>query len=309
MNGKYYHLHREFITKNDDNQEIAIMCLSCHEAVTKGQIPNFSIAAGVDFGNPGRIGLPLLSIAEQYVVNPFRMYMSIVKLSGRHPSEQQTGSKGHVITVAHENQAVLEAIVRSQKEKDRSTYPRIEGFHEAMSVIIVGAKLQCEAMVPSLLSYAQELKIDHEKVFKWLRVLKAVNPHFIGITIDDSEEMRESLLKLSEALVHDVTFVNEKMENEIEKLVQQETVPAPFGYDNFPTDSEDKSDLPLASVFLTKSNLPPTDINAPDIALLQGNLLHMYLLTLLFFFNLIMVNNLAWLFFIDKMRFFNLTMV
>lgn len=271
LTGNYYHLHREFLVVNE-GCEIATICTQCNADIAKGIIPKYSIAAGVDFGNPARIGLAPLTLVEQYCISPCRLYASIVKLCGRQPSEQQTASKGHVITIRHENQAALEAIVKSRKEKsDTSTYPNLDGIEEFISVVFVKGKLQADSMVPSPVPVVQELKINPDKMFKWLRMLlKAVNPDFRLIEIDDSGKMRDLLNDLSESLLNEAAVVEDAMGSTIEKLVPQETVPPPFGYNNPEAYNSVDESLPLDSVFLTQSQPPLTDIHAPSVTLLNG---------------------------------------
>ena len=104
-NGLYYHLHPEFVTAttNDNTKlvsEIATVCEKCHAVLVKptSQVPKWSIAAGIDFGNPGRIGLPPLRLAEEYVIARVRLYVSIVKLTGYTTASRQHAKQGHVIS-------------------------------------------------------------------------------------------------------------------------------------------------------------------------------------------------------------------
>jgi hypothetical protein len=85
--------------------------------------------------------------------------------------------------------------------------------------------------------------------------------------------MREKLENLSDSLGKEATVVDDAMGNTIEKVVQREIVPPPFGY-NDPAAFVDDNDLPLDSVFLTKTNSTQSDVHAPAVTLLKGKNKH-----------------------------------
>lgn len=93
--GKLYHLHPELVKDG-----IASLCSTCHRNIksSKPKIPKLCIAAGIDFGHPGRLGLPQLTLSEELLICRSRQYVSILKLVGYNSSERQKAKKGHVIT-------------------------------------------------------------------------------------------------------------------------------------------------------------------------------------------------------------------
>lgn len=84
--GYVYHLHLEFITSASENDilvEQATLCGKCKQNCADDQtIPKFSIAAGVDFGDPKRVHLPELSLIKQCVIYRGIAFVVIVKLLG-----------------------------------------------------------------------------------------------------------------------------------------------------------------------------------------------------------------------------------
>ena len=274
----HYHLHHELISKDSHGDETATLCKSCLDDISKKKIPKFSVAAGVDFGVPSRIALPSLSLAEQYVIAQGRLYVSVIKLSGRQASERQSAMKGHVITFPQSTNLVAEEVARSKVLRDDGTYPRIDDIQKFIAVAFVGSRQQWDALVPTQLPNISELQVNADKVFLWLRALKALNPRYRDIIIDDSESMRETLNSVTDNILSEVSIIDEAMEDNIEKVVQGLAAPTPFGM----MDNREEPNpalatvvgngLPLPAVFLTPSSAPTTNLETPDIALLHGNL-------------------------------------
>jgi hypothetical protein len=55
---------------------------TCHRYInsSKPQIPKLSIAAGIDFGHPDRLGFPQLTLSEELLICRSRQYVSILIL-------------------------------------------------------------------------------------------------------------------------------------------------------------------------------------------------------------------------------------
>ena len=88
--GKLYHLHPELVKDG-----IASLCSTCHRNIksSKPKIPKLCIAAGIDFGHPGRLGLPQLTLSEELLICRSRQYVSILKLVEYNASERQKAKK------------------------------------------------------------------------------------------------------------------------------------------------------------------------------------------------------------------------
>ena len=78
--GTKYHLHSELVDDMLENGNIISkcwLCASCNNALMDNKkIPKLSIAAGVDFGDPARIGLPTLTLTEEYLIAQGRLLVS-----------------------------------------------------------------------------------------------------------------------------------------------------------------------------------------------------------------------------------------
>jgi hypothetical protein len=99
----YYYLHEQFVSFDDSSQEfVASLCCGCDSAIRKGDKPQYSIAAGFDFGNPAAVDLIPLSFAEQQLISRCSRYMHIFKLV-----LGQTAATGHIISLEHEGRHVL----------------------------------------------------------------------------------------------------------------------------------------------------------------------------------------------------------
>ena len=178
--------------RGDDEE--TILCDVCYEGVVqRKKLPTHSLAAGMDFGNTDRIGLPPLTIPEEYVISQSRLLVSIIKLSGYQHAERLSGKLGHVIVFPQDRKQLEEEVKRSQIQHDRGTYPRLDKLHENISVTFVGSQLQWSAFVPNRRAFQRHVEVRVDVVYRWLRMLKGVNPKYKDIVIDDSPEMLSSL--------------------------------------------------------------------------------------------------------------------
>ena len=90
-----YHLHPEFVEVSEEENRCptVTVCDECTAFIRKGKKPKFSIAAGVDFGSPSRIGLPEPNIAEQYAFALACPYVTVFKLIGNTSNQRQFGKR------------------------------------------------------------------------------------------------------------------------------------------------------------------------------------------------------------------------
>jgi len=124
----YFHLHPEFVHLINDNEsnvqkEATVLCPACHKwhlaakrnnkdhnlqseeddeipvtckagRATKKKSalspPDFSIAAGVDFGNPARLELESTSMAEDKILAKHRHFHSVVKVQNNHEAGKRS---------------------------------------------------------------------------------------------------------------------------------------------------------------------------------------------------------------------------
>jgi hypothetical protein len=139
----------------------ATLCGSCYQQICRPTpiVPNYSIASGIDFGNPERIGLPTLTLIEELLLAQSRLYVSIVKLIGNKLSERQSAKRGHVITFPQPDGPTKLTELQRMNSEEMEDYPRIKNLSEFISVVFVGTRLQFEALVQSRFSDVRVLNL------------------------------------------------------------------------------------------------------------------------------------------------------
>jgi hypothetical protein len=60
-----YYLHSQNVKRDQHGSYIASLCSKCCQQISASKLPEFSIAAGMDFGNPSHLGLQPLSATEK----------------------------------------------------------------------------------------------------------------------------------------------------------------------------------------------------------------------------------------------------
>ena len=186
--GRLFHLHPEFV-KN----EVVKVCQSCRDCfvLPEPKIPKLSLAAGIDFGLIERLGLPSPTLVEELLLSRTRLFVNMVKLAGPTAAQRQLAKqKSHVITFpAPEGPTKLAELQRLNSSHDRDTYPRVENLKEHLGVFFIGSRLQWDALVP--FHEVQELQVRTDVVYKYLHLLKNVNP-----PIKISSSMNRQLCKI-----------------------------------------------------------------------------------------------------------------
>lgn len=272
QNQRYYHLHREFVQAESDQQYTTTLCNTCHEALVKEKkLPIFSLAAGIDYGNADRIFLPKLTLAEEYVIAFARLFILIIKLSGYQQSERQAGKLGHAIVFSQYGAKLEEEIRRARQQRDTGTYPRIEDIHETLSIVFVGSKVEWAAMEKDKThNHFRAIKVEAAKIYMWLKALKTFNSRYRDIVIDDSPQMTEALERIPEQLIQRKTLVENDKEINIDKLVQKQAeTPATTINLDIDDDTEIDSDTYPMS-FLTRAAPENIDNLSTTEKALQG---------------------------------------
>ena len=225
INHKHYHLLEQFIDMNADSDELhqptATLCATCYNSVTKEgkpTRPKLSIANGVDFGLPQRIGLPPLTLAEEILLGNGYELATIIKLTGWQTNEKQAALKGHIITVRKSKEALIRELDRIEKSK--LVLPRPETITETLSVVILGAKVSFASLQPTAYNYAS-IQVRSTVLYEWLRAKKALDPHYKDIEIDDSKEMTERLIAIPKLLIDAAGYVEDEKALAAEKTIEQ----------------------------------------------------------------------------------------
>jgi hypothetical protein len=232
----------------------ATLCGSCYQQICRPTpiVPNYSIASGIDFGNPERIGLPTLTLIEELLLAQSRLYVSIVKLIGNKLSERQSAKRGHVITFPQPDGPTKLTELQRMNSEEMEDYPRIKNLSEFISVVFVGTRLQFEALVQSRFSDVRELRVRVEVVYQWLHALKHLNPLYRNVNVVETNAMHDALNLISSDLLKNVTLVDNETDIRIDRILTPEgTTYVPAEEVNHICDSS--LDQTLPSSFLTRS--------------------------------------------------------
>lgn len=95
--------------------------------------------------------------------------------------ERQYGKYGHSITFPHDAPHRLTSAPYLK-------LPRTTGYHQFLSLHFIGARREWEAFVPELPSLIHDVVVRADLVYAWLRFLKAVNPLYKDVEIDESSK-------------------------------------------------------------------------------------------------------------------------
>ncbi|KAK4027482.1 hypothetical protein OUZ56_016529 [Daphnia magna] len=278
--GAYFHLHPEFVTaaRNETcnvTSETAKLCAGCWYNLGKWQptIPPLSIAAGIDFGVPGRIRLSPLRLAEQYVIARARLYASVIKLTGATSVQRHSAKQGHVIAFPQPESAEFVAEqARATGDTGEGTYPRADFLPAFISIAFIGAKAQWDALVPDRFRHIHEMHVRTDVVFSWLRALKHLNHFYTNITIDDTPEMEVILEHIADDLIQHARIVSDDVGIAVERLAtaEREQPIAPMHGQEPEEDIELPQSAQLPAVFLGKSAHPTSDRGGPAVQVLQS---------------------------------------
>jgi hypothetical protein len=128
----------------------------------------------------------------------------------------------------------------------------------------VGARQQWDAFVATPYSEIPEIQLNPQKIYRYLRVLKALHPAYKNIVIDDSKEMSSKLTDIPSVLLKRAEIIHGEMENRMDKMVL-------YDYDNQtdPT-NENVNFLNLPTAFMTHNAPLPTDVDGPYVGILKS---------------------------------------
>jgi hypothetical protein len=189
------------------------VCHRCSECLTADRVPTFSLAAGCELGAAPATLVPL-TLAEQYLVAPQRLYVSTLKLSmGKtRAANGWQQLNGHTIVFPHDGPRSTSAV--GALANGPLHLPRLELPPDSLSVTFVGTAPDWDALkrrhgVALRNKLREFFDVRPEVVLQWLRFFKATHPAYADIVVHDSEAVRERLLKLPDHLMSQVHIVSE----------------------------------------------------------------------------------------------------
>jgi len=189
---KYYHLHPAGVC-SDGPLVVADVCTDCYSSLHRDppRIPQYSIAAGYDFGTLHGDVLPELSVLEQTVIALSIRFMRVFKLSGG-----QLALQGHMIAFQHDSSHTL-----------AEQLPRTD-LSQCLRVAFVGDAAHYRALLDDpaarerlFVRFKTVLSVNAGSVFKWLHALRTINPYYRDLAFRTDAATAEALANLPTALL------------------------------------------------------------------------------------------------------------
>ena len=222
---KICHLHPEFIEFEFENEDdlSTMICNECTKVIKKNEIPKFSIAAGIDYGNIGRISLIQPNIIESICIARYLTFITVYKLTGYFSNQKQFAQKGHAISYYHDAPEQIASSI---------TFPRVDNISDYLTVCFVGAKFKWVAFQPSFKVAVPDLVVRPQVIYDMLYALKKVNPLYKDIIIVDDADTRQKLNNITDDLIKKMKVMDEEILQNIEK--ELETTTASYGVSGIP---------------------------------------------------------------------------
>ena len=222
FDGQWYHLDPDLVVMGRDpkrtgddggegeDEPLATLCSACARAAERDDTeeeqvvaPQFSLAAGVDFGQLEKLGLPELSMVEKLLLSDVRPYGQVVKVAapGNKNKEawQHMKLKGHWIAFMHSGpQELAKHFTTLQERKD--------DLRRKLRIHLLGPEGSHDIMLKRLLA-SDEMTMRPTLVYNYFAIRNALREGLSSCskwTGLDTEVQLPSVTELIEML-RDVT--------------------------------------------------------------------------------------------------------
>ena len=194
-----YHLHPEFVDIDPStNEETACLCSACTKSVKKFEKPRESIANGIDFGDPDRVGLVELNEHEQAIIALVRHATRYVKIKPNVGASKSSAHKREMLEHKRVNRHVILFEHNAVHVASKEVWDA-ESWFGALKFMFVGPKDQMEQMVADTFeTYC--LLARPFAIYQWLSVLKEVNKLYRNIEIPTFQYVKDQVKILREKL-------------------------------------------------------------------------------------------------------------
>ena len=130
-----------------------------------------SLAAGIDFGDPYRIGLEPLTERERHMISKLRHYLLVIKIEsntadGRVIERGQSKIKGCGIYFNHDSPLAVSNLLSSA-----------DAINEKVTLHFVGPEGEYDALAAKVIGSAN-VEGRPWIIYQWLKVLQEVNYHY-----------------------------------------------------------------------------------------------------------------------------------
>ena len=204
----YFHLHPEFVDEKVVPGEpkktyTAMICSNCKACLDDKKTPYQSLAAGIDFGDPYRIGLEPLTERERHMVSKLRHFLLVIKIEsntadGRVIERGQSKIKGCGIYFNHDSPLAVSNLLSSDAINEKVTLHFVgpEGEYDALAAKVIGsANVEGRPWV----------------IYQWLKVLQEVNCHYrYDDELPDFDEVKARIKAANKSLIENAEHINDE---------------------------------------------------------------------------------------------------
>ena len=193
-----YFLHPDFVEKKDndknDNYYEASLCENCNNKIKKGEVPDYSLAKGVNFGDFRRIGLEEPNLFERVAISRVRFYMCVIKMKYQYDVGKIRSNnrhlKGHAISFDHDAPEVVSNIFSE------------EGFKKTIKLVLMGENDQMDMLAKDTIG-TFSLTGRAYVLYQWIACLKVINRYYKDISLPPFEEVKSILDKTIKKIIID----------------------------------------------------------------------------------------------------------
>jgi len=272
---KYFHLHPEFVEEyNEEDGEIGfkvMLCGDCHRSVDKKnentndpepEIPELSIASGVDIGNFRRVGLTPLTLRERNIISKVRHYINVFKIEAVRGTNAHSSIKGCGIMFDHDSPQVVKELLTT------------ESINGDVQLQFVNHKGEYDRLIARVTKGANVSGRAHV-IYQWLGVLGRISKWYKGDKelqkLPPYNEFKQTMDYCNKALVAQAELIDdEELEKQVDiarddyASVRGTTTSSIVQLDCDENELE-VGDFPMRCVNVTDSNKTPHDNRAdPD---------------------------------------------
>ena len=180
-------------------------CRSCALSLKRSEIPQYSVAAGYDYGvRPD--SLEDLSLLELCLISPARVFGQTVKLKApaSDPTCNQLACTGHVIVFPHDAvEAVTTALTLSDPQR----------IKESFSVKFIGTASQWDITNPRLgsIEFASFFACRPVVLRNWLQFLRLNNDMYKDVVVSDEDVTEERCAEIFRTVMSEVDVVTDSV--------------------------------------------------------------------------------------------------
>jgi len=236
--GNWYHLHPELVDKDGDGVEWVSLCQDCYpnkkkrrhkESATIGeeegfQMPERSIAAGVDFGWARRLGLSEPNLHEQMVLSFNRLYMTCYKVTSNQTGRINVNLRTVIKTLAvmFAQDAPIAAALSMMRISPKNLSQVLE---QDFILQLLDKNGRFDYLAQRVLG-SGTMFARWWQLFSFLSVLKVILPHFKDIVIPSIEHLQSACEEARRNLINNAERIKDKATIEIENTVASDVLEA-----------------------------------------------------------------------------------